>query len=439
MSNIVQPSDGYAQVEYVLVVDDKKLVFDPNTVSFISAEIKDDVYAGSTGLHTFRTTDPRFLESVKETMIGANPVMRYRLGFGTPSQRYWLPWQDQIVTNYYAKFQGVGDSAGYLFVFATANELLRMERSNKVTARKGTISEIVAAIANENKLDHVIEPTDGKFMLYQSFIDDTRFIRERCIPRAITTKGRSGFYLYIRDNVLHFHTPDYQTTVRQMNYYNVQGTELFVEDLSQLKAAWDFGIAGVRVVASDPYTGETKEVESSPDNALRLADSIYQFGNVNNGQHNTLYHLSFNPPVEVNALAQAQYAFSRQKTFKCTTSIAKTIVIRHGDLLDFSITQQASRASSYSGYYYVTCVFHSIKKQAVTSTYTLERGEISGQSQDLTVQSSDQQLVQTTKAPGQDPNIIEAQSSEITKGAGKQSSATTFTVVADANTPLSGS
>lgn len=439
MSNIVQPADGYASVEYVLVVDDKKLVFDPNTVSFIGAELKDDVYASSTGLHTFRTTDPRFLESVKEVMIGANPLMRYRLGFGTPSQRYWLPWQDHIITNFYAKFQGIQNSGGYLIVFATANELKRMERANKVLARKGTVSEIVTAIANENNLDHVIEPTDGKFMLYQSFIDDTRFIRERCIPRAITAKGRSGFCLYIRDNVLHFHTPDYQTTVREMNYYNVAGTELYVEDLSQLKAAWDYGIAGVRVVASDPYTGETKEIQSNPDNALRLADSIYQFGSVNNGQHNTLYHLSFNPPVEVNALAQAQYAFSRQKTFRCTTSTAKTIVIRHGDLLDFSITQQSHRASSYSGYYYVTSVFHSVKKQAINSTYALERGEISGQSQDLTVQSSDQQLVQSTKAPGQDPNIIEAQSSELTKGAGKQASAATYAVVADANVPLDGS
>lgn len=439
MSNIVQPVEGYACVDYVLVVDDKKLAFDPNNVSFIGAELKDDVYSNSTGLHTFRTTDPRFLESIKEAMIGANPVMRCRLGFGTPSQRYWLPWQDQIITNYYAKFQGIGDSGGYLVVFKTANELVRMERSNKVIARKGTISEIVAAIASENKLDHVIEPTDGKFMLYQSFVDDTRFIRERCLPRAITAKGRSGFYLYIRDNVLHFHTPDYQTTVREMNYYNVPGTELYVEDTSQLKSAWDYGIAGVRVIASDPYTGETKEVQSSPENALRLADSIYQFGNVNNGQHNTLYHLSFNPPVEINALAQAQYAFSRQKTFKCTTSIAKTIIIRHGDLLGFSITQQSARASSYSGYYYVTGVFHSVKKQAVNSTYTLERGEISGQSQDLSVQAADQQIVQNTKAPGQDPNIIEAQSSEITKGAGKQSSATTYAVVADANVPLGGS
>jgi hypothetical protein len=439
VSTIVQPAEGYAFVEYALVVNNKKLVFDPDTVSFISAELKDSVYTASTGLHTFRTTDPRFLESVKEAMIEANPVMRYRLGFGTPNQRYWLPWQDHIITNFYAKFQGIGDTGGYLFVFSTANDLVRMERANKVTARKGTISEIVTAIANENKLDYVIEPTDGKFMLYQSFIDDTRFVWERCIPRAITTKGRSGFCLYIRDNVLHFHTQDYQTTVREMNYYNVPGTELYVEDLSQLSDAWDGGLAGVRVVAHDPYTGETKEVESSPNNALRLADSIYQFGNVNNGQRNTPYHLSFNPAVEVNALAQTRYAFSRQKTFKCTASIAKTIVIRHGDLLDFNITQQASRASSYSGYYYVTGVFHSVKKQAVNSTYTLERGEISGLSQDLTVQSSNQQLVQVTKAPGQDPNIIEAQSSEKTKGAGKQSSATTYAAIADANVPLSGS
>lgn len=438
MSNTVQPSEGCASVEYQLIVGDKTLKFNPAVVTFVDAELKESVYNPNTGVHTFSTLDSGFLESVKEAMTNANPVMEFRLGFGSPKQPYWLPWQRHIIINYVGQFEGIGENAGHRLVFLTSNDFVRMERSNKVSARKGTISEIVKGIAEENKLDSVVEATDGKFMLYQCFLDDTRFIRQRCLPRAITAKGRGGFFFFIRDNVLHFHTPDYQAGVLQMNYYDVFGTGLSVQDTSQDPRLWDSGIAGLRLIVQDPYTAETQEIESNANNALRLADSIYQFGDVKNGQQNVPYHLSFNPLVETRALAQYQYAIARQQTFHCTVGVDKTIVIRHGDLLNLSVTQQNQKASSHSGYYYVTGVAHVIKKEAVNSVYMLERGEIRGQSQDLTVQSSDQQLVQSTKAPGQDPNIIEAQSSEITKGAGKQSSATTYAVVADANVPLSG-
>lgn len=436
MAEIVQSKEGYATVSYELVVAGKTLAFNAQVVTFIDAEIKDSVFTSSTGLHTFRTLDPAFLESVKEAMTNADPVMRFRLGFGTPNQPYWLPWQKHIIVNYFAKFEGIGNAAGHLLVFSTANDLVRMERSNKVVARKGTVSDIVKTIASENKLDAVVEPTDGKFMIYQCFLDDTRFVRQRLLPRAMTAKGRGGFYFFIRDNVLHFHTPDYQGDVRAMNYYDVFGTGLTVQDTSQEPELWDNGIAGIRVIALDPYTAETQEIESKPDNALRLADSIYQYSAVNNGQWNMPYHMSFNPLSEVNAIAQYQYAISRQQAFHCTVSVDKTIVIRHGDLLNLSITQQNQKASSHSGYYYVNEALHIVKKEAVNSTYVLERGELRGQSQNLSVQATDQQIVQDTKAPGQDPNIIEVQSSERTKGAGKQSSAKTFTVVADANEPL---
>lgn len=439
MAQNVQSGEGIAAVEYQLAVSGKTLKFNSQVVTFVDAEITDSVYSPSTGLHTFRTLDPSFLESVKEAMTNADPVMQFRVGFGSFNQTYWLPWQKHIIRNYSAKFEGIGDNAGHLIVFATSNELVRLERSNKVIARKGKISEIVKAIASENKLDAVVEPTDGQFLLYQCFIDDTRFIQKRLLPRAITAKGRGGFFFFIRDNVLHFHAPDYQTDARQMNYYDVFGTGLTVEDTSQDSRLWDNGVAGLRVVAYDPYTAEMQEIESKPESALRLADSIYQYGNVNNGQQNIPYHMSSNPLTEINAIAQFHYAVARQQVFRCAVSVDKTITIRHGDLLNLSITQQNQRASSHSGYYYVTGVSHVIKKTSVNSTYHLERGEIRGQSQSLTVQSSDQQLIPVTAAPGQDPNIMEAQSSEQTKGAGKQSSATTYAAIADANVPLSGS
>lgn len=421
-------------MQYKLVLDQKHTIaFDAQVVTFVDAELKDDVYGVGAGLHTFRTLDPNFLESIKQAMSNADPVMEFRLGFGNPNNTYWLPWQRHLIVNYYAKFEGIATAAGHLLVFATANVLTRMERSNKLLARKGTISQIVATIAAENSVEAVVEPTDGKFLLFQSFQDDTRFIRERLLARAIR-RGRGGYYFFIRDNVLHFHTPDYQSSARQLNYYSVFGTGLTLSDLSQQPGLWDSGLAGVRMIAHDPYTGQTQEISSDPTKALRLADSIYDYENVDNGQWNFPYHLSQNPPGEVNAIAQFKYQISRQQTFLSTVSVDKTIVVRHGDLLNLSVTQQNSKASSHSGYYLVTGTLHVVKKQAVNSTYTLERGEVRGQDQSLTVQNTQEQLVPTSKAPGEDPNILEIQSSELTKGAGRQSSATTYTIVTDANT-----
>lgn len=437
MPEIVQAHEGSASVQYKLVLSNKRtLTFDTQVVTFIDATLKDNVYGAGTGIHSFATLDPNFLESVKEAMSDANPMMEFRLGFGDPSKMYWLPWQRHIIVKYNAKYEGIATAAGHLMVFETACVFIKMQRANKVMARKGSISDIVKTIAAENDLECVVEPTEGRFMLYQSFEDDTHFITGRLLPRAIKKSGQGGFYFFLRDNVLHFHTPSYQATVWALNYYDTFGTELVVTDYSQQPELWDAGLSGVRIIHYNPVTGQTKEVRSNPAVALRLEDSIYRFSNVKNGEQNVAYHQSYNPPTEANAIAQFKYQRSRQQTFNCKPCISKTITIRHGDLLNLSITQQTSKASSHSGYYYVTGAGHVIKKGAVSSIFTLERGELRGQDQSLSAQNRQEQLVPESKAPGIDLNLQEIQSSEQTKGAGKQSSARTYAVVADATKPL---
>jgi hypothetical protein len=435
MPETVQALEGQAQLQYKLVLkDNKTLVFNPNVVTLYQAELRESMMSTGFCTHTFTTNDPAFVESVKQVMADADPVLEFRLGFGTPTKMYWLPWQQHIIVCYSSKFEGIANTSGHTIVFKTANDLLRIERSNKVVARKGKISDIVKAIAAENKLDCVVEETSGDFIYYQTFIDDTRFVIERLLPRAVNTVGHGGYYFFIRDNVLHFHTPDYQSTVRLMDYYSVYGTSLNVVDRSQEPVLWDTGLAGLRIIQYDPKTGETKEVSSLPEKALKLSDNIYQYSSVPNGQYTMSYHLSDNGAAEAAAIAQYQYQRARQQTFVCTVELEKTITIRHGDLLNVSMTQQSDRASSHSGYYLVTEALHIVRKQSVHSVYTLQRGEFRGQDQSLTVQNAQNQLVPESQAPGYFPSIPEVQSSERTRGAGKQSSATTYAIVADAST-----
>lgn len=438
MTPTVQPREGSAFTEYQLVFSKtgtpSVVLFESPVVVFSEAEIQDSVYGVGKGRHTFRTGSPQFLDTVRQAMSTANPIMRFRVGFGNPSNTYWLPWQQHVIASYSAKFEGIDAASGHLLTFSTANELIRMERSNKVIARSGLISDIVAAIAAENGLEAVVEPTNGKFTIFQSFIDDTRFIQNRLAMRAINVKGQGGYYFYIRDNVMHFHTPDYQASVWKMDYYDSYGKELSITDNSQIPDLWDAGVAGIRIIEHSSYTGTTREVSSQPQNGLKLADSAYQFASVQNGQWNMPYHLSENPSIETSAIAQYRYQCARQKVFRCDVCVDKTLDVRHGDLLNLSIPQESSKASVHSGYYYVTAVAHRVTRQSVTSILTLERGEVGNQLNGLTTQSANAQIVPVTEAPGNFPNILELQNSDLTRGAGKRTSATTYTVVTDAAT-----
>ena len=144
MPEIIQSREGYATVEYKLVLSGKRTIdFDPTRVTFVDAELQNDIYTKGFGLHTFRTLDPLFLDSVKVAMSNADPLMEFRLGFGSPTNTFWLPWQRHIITKYSARYEGIATAAGHFLVFGTADSLIRYERANKVVARKGTIAEIV--------------------------------------------------------------------------------------------------------------------------------------------------------------------------------------------------------------------------------------------------------------------------------------------------------
>jgi hypothetical protein len=418
MPQLLQPSEGTAKVQYKLALPKQRyLNFDPEQVTFVEAALNDSVYGNGVGQHIFQSNDPNFMTALKAAMSNADPVLEFRLGFGTPAHTLWLPWQQHIVVDHYAKFQGIGTSAGHLLIIRSANVLIRMQRSNKVLARKGTIAKIVSAIATENKLASVVEATDGEFLLVQNYLDDTRFIGQRLVSRAINQKGRAGYYFYIRDNILHFHTLDYQASVAQIDYYNAFGGDFEAVDRSQDPELWDDGLAGVKLIVHNPYTGKVREYDSDPKQAVKLADSIYQFSNIVNGSWNVPYHQGTNPLSELTALAQSQYQRARQQTFRTQMTLFKTIGLRHGDILNVIATHVGNKSTDYAGLYYVVAASHTVKKDSVTSVYTLERGENQATRSTITVQAPSGQLVPDVKAPGVKPNIGEVQSSELTKGA----------------------
>ena len=435
MSATVQVPPGSAHVQYRLVLPDRSyLNFDPARVLFVEAVIQDEVNGNSKCNHVFRVLDPSFVPRLIEAMAQADPEIHFRLGYGDPSQCTWLPWQKHLVVDHFSRPEGLGPNSGNLVVINTNNALARNRRVSRVVARNGILSDVVKAIATANGMDSVVEPTDGKFTLYQCFQDDISFMFERVLPRAINKQGRGGYFLFVRDNVLHFHTLDYQASVIQVDYYNTTATSFETLDRSQQVGLWDAGLSGVTMIVQDPYSGVSKEVASDPTRAVKLADGIYKYGAISGSSRNFPYHLGANPVLEVEALAQFYYQRARAQVFRSVFTSQQNILIRHGDILSVILAQQGTRSSSYAGYHYVVAATHSIKKGNVTSAYTLERGEIQPQKNYITVQDAGNMLQPETTAPGVFPNLREVQSSQLTKGAGNEASARTFADLADPQT-----
>lgn len=430
-----QTQVGTAQVDYRLTLPDSTyLTFDPTKVSFNEAQVLDNINGQSSATHVLVTSDPNFLAALKSAMVGADPILNFRVGFGTAQNMFWLPWQQHLITDSYAKFESMGKGAGHLIIIHSENNFARISRSTRVVTRKGAISDMVIAIATDAGLDFVVEPTNGQFMLIQSFTDDTDFLFNRLVPRAVNASSIGDYLCFIKDNVLHFHTMGYQTTVGVADYYSGVGCSFIAQDLSELPAAWNNGIAGVNVIMQDPITGTSREVASNPANVYKLAQSIYNFDSVKSGSANFRYHLGYNPVLELSALAQSAYAKARRQTFKSTMTLDKIISIRHGDLINALVNQQGSTSSDTTGFYLVTGTFYHVKKGEVISVYTLERGETAPQRGSVSVQNNENQLVPVSDAPGQSPSLLAAQSSQITKGAGQTNSNSSYSPVLDPNT-----
>ena len=436
MAAPIEQIDGQAVVNFELTLPQQpSLPLTPALVTYIESHLVEDVYGKKEYRHTFSTLLPEFVNDILRTaMDSGTPAFRFRLGLGQPKQTLWLPWQNHYIVHYGAVLQGIGKASGHTLQITTSDALFVISRAKKTVARKGSISSIIQTIAQENNLQAVIEPTSGQFLYVQSFEDDVTFISNRLLRRAVNAKGRGNYVFFILDNVLHFHSPDYQTTVKELVYFQQPAAQLIQLDRSQ--QLWKEGVSGTRLILYDPLTGETKEILNDPTKALRFAKGIYQLSSVTGGRRRIVYHLSANRPEEAIALAQNAYENARMNTFEVNVDFDKNINIRTGDIVSLLINQESQKTSAWSGLYFVTGTTYTIAQNALTMKLILRRGEIEPDLNNVVTQVANQQLTPQTEAPGQDINVGEAQSSALTKGAGNQLSNTTYSTVSAPDTPL---
>jgi len=410
---------------------DKPISFTNGFIQHLESTLSEGTAGIPVCFHKFVTQQVDFVDTtLKSLMADGNPLVRWRVGFVTESKCMWMPWQEHQIVQCSSMIKGLGDDAGYTFDIGTADRMFSVNRQTKTLSRKGAISDMVMQIASDAGIDAVVEPTVGTFAYVQVNESDIEFINSRLIHRCLNAKGRGQYSLYMRDNVLHFHSPDYQTDIKEVAYYGIPHQGMIQTDRSQ--HLFDSGIAGTRLIAYDPYTGRSNEVVNNPENYLRMADGIYRMDKVPNGIQVLTYHLGQNEPQEAVAMAQNVYSFGRSQTFELSVDVTRSLSIRAGDILSFIVAPKQEKTSPWSGYYFVSAVSRLLKKESLQALYTLKRGEIVRDKSTVTQPNTASQLIPETTAPGQDINVSVTQNSVLTVGSGKQESSTVYATVEDA-------
>lgn len=431
--DITQPFEGFAQLQYELKIASRTFPLYSNVVRLEDAIIEESVYDSSSTIFTFRTSSIDYVDRVMAlNQAQGTPIMRWRLGFGAGDDVKWLPWQLNYVYKFTAKQEGVGEASGHYVAVHTKDLLGIGDRGSQTKAHRGSVSQIVHRIVGDQN-DMVIEPTTGDGLWIQSYESDTEFIRQRIVRLARNSKGRGNYLFFTRDNVIHFHSPEYQARVLDLAYNQSSGMRLALSDNSQTQVG--YGASGVRLILQDPYTGTSKEIESDPNLALRLADYIHRLDKIPGGDTNVMWHLGMNRPEEPGNLAQNQYEASRLECFELQLTVQKLHVARAGDFLRVTISPSESASSTWGGVYLVVNAKHAITRGAIQSVYTLRRGEYNSspsvppELHELGVDA----LKNEQKAEGVPLNVRAAQDSALTRSEGKSLTDGVYLTVQDPN------
>lgn len=428
--------EGRTVVEVELRLPSSKLIpFSQINVEHVRSIIAESIKRPATHELLVRSPTTDFIDSlVRFAQSQGTPRIRYRIGVGNVGQTAYLPWQEHVITDFTAALEGLGGAAGHFCRLSTSDPLFTMSRQSRVLTRNGKISDIVKSIATANSIGSmVVEETAGQGLWIQSFVDDYDFMQKRLIPRAVNGKGLANFNVYVQDNVLHFHSPDYQAALKDLVFYAANNMALTQMDETQKRL--EAGASGVRVVTHDPYTGQAVEAVADPAKVLRLGNVITQLANITQSDMAVPYHLSYNGLTEAQNIGQSLYENARSQTLGLKLDMSRSIFLRVGDIVRVFINPSGSKSTVWSGTYLVTDSSMVIEGGAVVASFFVKRGEYQTASlQPSTIEVlGGNVVINDQEAPGQSLNLKSTQSSGLTHGAGQSNFTSTFTTTQDPN------
>jgi hypothetical protein len=366
------------------------------------------------------TYDSSFVNRLLEAVMATgDPDVLVRYGLGSGGNYKWIPWQEHTITEFSAIPQSIGDKDGFQVKLSTSDRAARIDRARKTKAHSGKVSDIVRKIAADNGFDKtVIEPTTGVVNMIQSYESDVSFVLRRLAPRAINLKGRGAYRFYLKDNVFHFHTVDYQSSVRSLDYF-FQSSAYTIIQTDQSQAKVRSGAARVRAILYNPLTGELRDIVSSPDKILRFGNSTPNFEDIDDIEQNLLIHVGHNLEVDAENYIQSTYEEEHSQMYELMLMTTKTPSLRINDLINVNLSPQPGKWSPWSGLYCVASCKHVLEQGNLVSSFVLQRGELNKPRSNFNdLNELDSNAVRGSfDAPGQAVNLKSVDSSRFTTGA----------------------
>lgn len=433
----INSTAGQALVELELELPDarsRSLLSSGNV--FASADLSESIYAPSIYKFQIQSEQADFFENqIRNASLRGTPLIRSRIGIGESGNAQWLPWQEHLVAEASAFVLGNGPQYGHMLQLTTTDALGIIDRQSRTTAYTGRISNMVKAIAEQYGLDSVIEETQGDGLYVQCFQSEHEFVRSRLMQRAVNKDGRGHYLLYVKDNTVHFHTPDFQSELKRVLFYSENTDNLLMHDISQAQIA--AGIAGMGVIVYDPYSGEAREVKQRSSDALLLGNQQIDFSDISGANRYSPYHGGPNGLQEAQVMANNGFEHARSNSLQLEYTTDRNIFLRPNDFVDFIIAPSNSASSPWSGLYLVSHVHHVVERNALKSRVTMVRGQWQVKRtsfQDLRNQGVTNVIGDDQEPVGKRLNLSELTVSDVTRGAAPISGQAVFLTARDPNT-----
>lgn len=356
--------------------------FDPANVQHLTTTVEEPINGWKTYVHTFQAKDSNYVDALLQPfLLQASPPMvsiRFGLTVGG-NQAVWRPWEDHVIIGHRVA-ANPDQQSGPLVTIRTVDRLWLMLAKNRSRAHHGPMSTIVANLWNEiGGNQTMIEDTiltghtDTSGIWYQAYESTWSFLMRAIVPLARNVAGTAGYRLFVRDNVLRFHSPGYGSLQPKKLLYTFGAPgfdRLNVEDRFY-ELAGGAGAAGTRRAAYDPLTGKATLLQSDPKKLMKLADSRPIF----NTWDYQLSHVGSNFLAAEDARNQQRFSVLSSESYNSDFSSDKCLDIRVGDVLTIVVSSNIGASSIYSGMWLVNKAIHTIERGALNSKYLVTRGE----------------------------------------------------------------
>ena len=306
--------------------------------------------------------------------------------------------------------------SGYMCQLTLVDRLYTLHLDERLRAQQGIVSQLVQHLADDHGFPGAaIEPTRNKFSFIQSYQTDWEFLSDRLLSAANNSKGLGNYQLFVRDDQLHFHTPGWQVAGVKRLVYNTPiagATRLWLTDQGGVSVQQ--GAGGIRTVGYSPLTGESPSDETSPSNALKLAQALPELKNV----RTHLRHTGQNQLALTLAEAQNRYEAARIGVFRLNCHMPNQPFLRPGDIVQL---QMSSQEDAWSGLYHLMNASLTLKGGRIMGIYELSRGEMNDVQQDFSsLKALDPSALvsQPHAAPGVAYNTAESATLNLTRGTG---------------------